>query len=158
MGTTMAWSCFPFEDLNGALLQSVHGTGNQCRQLIWMLYAQNSLRANSHLIPDKNIQCFVERMLSAERSLRNVKSAVNCQVAGALRNGQSIMRSIKRHLYYLTQILPIEPVFLEAKRVIVNGHVIYSRMYERMKKHCGCAVLIEDNRGNYMAFCSILFI
>ena len=43
-------------------------------------------------------------------------------------------------------------VFLEANRVIVNVHVIYSRIYEKMKKHCGCAVLLEDNRGNYMAF------
>ena len=36
--------------------------------------------------------------------------------------------------------------------MIVNGHVIYSEIYERMKKHCGFAVLIEHNGGNYMAF------
>lgn len=68
-GPLWAWSCFPFEDLNGTLLEGVHGTGNQCRQLIWMLYAQNSRRANCHLIPDVTIQQFVERMLSGERRL-----------------------------------------------------------------------------------------
>ncbi|PFX13893.1 hypothetical protein AWC38_SpisGene21989 [Stylophora pistillata] len=61
-GPLWAWSCFPFEDLNGALLESVHGTGNQCRQLIWMM------------------------------------------------------------------------------------------IYERMRKHCRFAVLVEHNGGNYMAF------
>jgi len=84
-GPLWAWSCFPFEYLNGALLESVHGTGNQCWQLIWMLYAQNSLRANCHLIPDKKVQLFVQKMLSGERRLRNVKTASNCQIAGALR-------------------------------------------------------------------------
>jgi len=84
-GPLWAWSCFPFEDLNGALLDCVHGIGNQCRQLIWMLYAQNSLRSNLHLIADKKIQSFAQQMLSGERSLQNVKKAANCQVAGALR-------------------------------------------------------------------------
>lgn len=155
-GPLWAWSCFPFEDLNGALLESIHGTGNQCRQLIWMLYAQNSLRANCHLIPDKNIQCFVERMLSAERSLRNVKSAVNCQIAGALKKW-----TVNNEIYEKASLLLESnnfngPVFLEAKRVILNGYVIYSRIYKKMKKHCGCAVLIEDNRGNYMTFVEYL--
>ena len=49
-----------------------------------MLYAQNSLRANCHLIPDNKIQLFVQKMLSGERSLRNVKTASNCHIAGAL--------------------------------------------------------------------------
>ena len=44
------------------------------------------------------------------------------------------------------------PFFLQAKRIIVNGHVIYSRLYERMKKHCGFAVLVYASGGNYMAF------
>ena len=87
-GPLWAWSCFPFEDLNGALLEHVHGTGNQCRQLIWMLYAQNSLRANCHLIPDNKIQLFVQKMLSGQKRLRNVKTASNCQIAGALRKWQ----------------------------------------------------------------------
>lgn len=151
-GPLWAWSCFPFEDLNGALLESVHGTGNQCRQLIWMLYAQNSLRANCHLIPDKKIRLFVEKMLSGERSLRNVKTASNCQIAGALRTW-----TVKKNIYEQASLLLdlnhiSRPVFMEAKRVIVNGHIIYSKLYEKMKKHCGCAVLIEHNGENFMAF------
>lgn len=151
-GRLWAWSCFPFEDLNGALLESVHGTGNQCRQLIWMLYAQNTLRANCHLIPDKKIRLFVEKMLSGERSLRNVKSASNCQIAGALRRW-----TVKENIFEQASLLlnlsnSSSPVFQEAKRVIVNGHIIYSRMYEKMKKHCGYAVLIEHEGENFMAF------
>lgn len=151
-GPLWAWSCFPFEDLNGALLESVHGTGNQCRQLIWMLYAQNTLRANCHLIRDKQIQSFIERMLSGERKLRNVKTVTNCKIAGALRRW-----TVKSDIYEQASLLldlphVTIPVFQEAKRVIVNGHIIYSRMYEKLKKHCGCAVLIEHNGKNFMAF------
>ena len=151
-GPLWAWSCFPFEDLNGALLESVHGTGNQCRQLIWMLYAQNSLRANCHLIPDKEIQLFVQKMLSGERRLRNVKTASNCQIAGALRKWP-----VKNDIYEQASLLldllcTARPDFQEAKRVIVNGHVIYSRIYEKMKKHCGYAVLIEHDKEKFRAF------
>ena len=151
-GPLWAWSCFPFEDLNGALLERVHGTGNQCRQLIWMLYAQNSLRANCHLIPDNKIQLFVQKMLSGERRLRNVKTASNCQIAGALRKWQ-VKNDIYEQASTLLDLLCIaRPDFQEAKRVIVNGHVIYSRMYEKMKKHCGYTVLIEHNGENFLAF------
>ena len=69
-GPLWAWLCFPFEDLNRALLECVHGTGNHCCQFIWMLYAQNSLPTKCHLISERNMQFFVERMLSGERSLR----------------------------------------------------------------------------------------
>ena len=151
-GPLWAWSCFPFEDLNGTLLESVHGTGNQCRQLIWMLYAQNSLRANCHLIPDKTIQQFVERMLSGERRLQNVKSAANCQIAGALRRWTTNDAIYKQACVLLNSSRIDIPIFQVAKRVIVNGHIIYSRMYEKMKKHCGYAVLVEQNGGNFMAY------
>lgn len=151
-GPLWAWSCFPFEDLNGALLESVHGTGNQCRQLIWMLYAQNSLRANCHLIPDKKVQLFVQKMLSGERRLRNVKTASNCQIAGALRKWPVKTDIYEQASLLLDLLCTTRPDFQEAKRVIVNGHVIYSRIYEKMKKHCGYAVLIEHNEENFMAF------
>ena len=138
----LAWSCFPFEDLNGALLKSVHGTGNQCSHLIWMLYAQNYLQSKCRQISDKNIPVFVEKMLSGDRSVRNVKNAANCQVARALKKW-----TVNNDIYERASILlesnnTSRPVFLEAKRVIVNGHVIYSRIYERMKKHCGFVTLL----------------
>ena len=152
MGTTLGVVMFSFEDLNGALLESVHGTGNQCQQLIWMLYAQNSLRTKCYFISEKNVQFFVEQMLSGERSLQNVKSAANCQVAGALTKW-----TVNNEIYEQASLLldlncTDRPVFLKAKRVIVNGHIIYLRVYERIKKHCVFTVLIEYNGGNCMAF------
>ena len=98
------------------------------------------------------MQFFVEQMLSGERSLRNVKSAANCQVAGALTKWTVNNEIYEQASLQLDSNYTDRPVFLKAKRVIVNGHVIYSRIYERMKKHCGFAVLIEQNGGNYMAF------
>lgn len=91
-------------------------------------------------------------MLSAERRLRNVKTASNCQMAGALRKWP-----VKNDIYEQASLLldllcATRPDFQEAKRVIVNGHVIYSRIYEKMKNHCGYAVLIEHNEENFMVF------
>lgn len=91
-------------------------------------------------------------MLSGERKLRYVKTVTNCKIAGALRRW-----TVKSDIYEQASLLldlphVTIPVFQEAKRVIVNGHIIYSRMYEKLKKHCGCAVLIEHNGKNFMAF------
>lgn len=81
-----------------------------------------------------------------------MKSASNCQIAGALRRW-----TVKENIFEQASLLlnlsnSSSPVFQEAKRVIVNGHIIYSRMYEKMKKHCGYAVLIEHEGENFMAF------
>lgn len=38
-----AWSCFQFEDMNGSILDSVHGTGDVCLQIMWMVQAQKRL-------------------------------------------------------------------------------------------------------------------
>lgn len=33
LGPLWAWSCFPFEDFNGSLLEYAHGTGDVCLQI-----------------------------------------------------------------------------------------------------------------------------
>ena len=81
-----------------------------------------------------------------------MKTTSNCQIAGALRKWP-VRNDIYEQAFLLLDLLCItRPDFQEAKRVIINGHIIYSRMYEKMKKHCGYAVLIEHNGENYMAF------
>lgn len=80
-----------------------------------------------------------------------MKTASNCQIAGALQKWQ-VKNDIYEQASTLLDLLCItRPDFQEAKRVIVNGHVIYSRMYEKMKKHCGYAFLIEHNGENFLA-------
>ena len=34
LGPMWAWSCFPFENMNGVLMESVHGTGDICKQVL----------------------------------------------------------------------------------------------------------------------------
>lgn len=58
--------------------------------------------------------------------------------------------------YYFDLLCITRPDFQKVKRVIVNGHVIYSRMYKKMKKHCEYAVLIEHNGENFMAFIQLV--
>ena len=88
-------------------------------------------------------------MISGERRLRNVKKAANCQIVGALRRWTAIEDIYEQACLLLDLNCIDRPIFQVAKLVIVNGHIIYSRLY---KKHCGYAVLIEHNGGNFMAY------
>ena len=81
-----------------------------------------------------------------------MKSASNCQIAGALRRWTVKEIIFEQASLLLNSSNSSSPVFQEAKRVIVNGHIIYSRMYEKMTKHCGYAVLIEHEGENFMGF------
>ena len=81
-----------------------------------------------------------------------MKTASNCQIAGALGKWQ-VKNDIYEQASSLLDSLSItSPDFQEAKRVIVNGHVIYSRVHKKAKKHCGYAVIIEHNGENFSAF------
>lgn len=91
-------------------------------------------------------------MFFGERSLRNVKSVVNCQVVGVFIKW-IVNSEIYEQVFLLFDLNYIDRlVFLKVKRVIVNRYIIYLRVYERMKKYCGFVVFIEYNGGNYMVF------
>ena len=52
-GPMWAWSCFGFEDMNGTILEFVHGTGNACRQVIirrsmWFFLGTEQLLSSLH--------------------------------------------------------------------------------------------------------------
>lgn len=140
-GPLWAWSTFGFEDMNGTLMDFAHGTGNVCRQLIWMLHAQSRLRCDVNLMENCSIKQFIACMLSTKRQLRSLKKANDCQVAGGTKKVQNLQQPIGEAI---TRILGSDAVWL-VNRIVVNGHVYFSKQYTRMVKRNACVVQFTDN-------------
>ena len=120
-----------------------------------MLNAQNSLRANCHLIPDNKIQLFVQKMLSGERRLRNVKMS-KCQpqtvkLLELYGSGKSKMIFMNKPPHYLTCFV-LQGLTFRKQSVLLSMDMLFIQEYEKMKKHCGYTVLIEHNGENFLAF------
>ena len=50
LGPMWAYSCFPFEDMNGALMKLVHGTGDVCLQILRSLQTLKHLCSDNHYL------------------------------------------------------------------------------------------------------------
>lgn len=86
-GPLWAWSCFPFEDWNSALLQSVHGTGDvtkQCFRLREVQLKLNSLDISS--FAETAVQFYLGEMKTQGRLWFSGKSIGKVYVAGRLQN------------------------------------------------------------------------
>ncbi|WAR08786.1 hypothetical protein MAR_018744 [Mya arenaria] len=76
-GPLWAWPCFAFEDLNGWLLRSAHGTGNVCMQLLSMLHGLKQLKHDASNIADESLKEFTKDMLSSGRRVKTLMQVTN---------------------------------------------------------------------------------
>ena len=120
-GPLWAWSCFPFEDANAMLLQSVHGTGLVTKQVLKQRAGQLALRAN---------QC--EKM-STCKSWKITLSAGNCSIAGGMTPFCLNTSGLDRNLLKKTGIANTENL-LKVQRVIKDGIRFYCQQYTRPQK------------------------
>lgn len=72
-GPLWAWSCFQFEDINDSILDSVHGTGDVCLQIMWMVQAQKRLSLDATYISNPVFKTFVEEMTNTSRKTFTIK-------------------------------------------------------------------------------------
>ena len=83
-GPLWAWSCFPFEDANAAILSSVHGTGDvtqQCikvREIVMGLKCIDLYRVKS---TDKH---FISKLMNPLRSDKDSTQYQNCKISGRI--------------------------------------------------------------------------
>ena len=127
-GPLWAWSCFPFEDSNAMLLQSVHGTGLVTKQVLRQKAAQTALRSSLQRKPKG-------------KSWRISMSTENCDLAGGL-------IPIQKHLLEETIRNKIEQCqlgdVLTGKRIIKDGHKFFSQAYTRVEKRVCHIVLLRN--------------
>jgi len=60
-GPLWAWSCFGFEDMNGTILEFVHGTGNACRQVEFNAREMVHFTCKNSIFMRTRIEDFVAR-------------------------------------------------------------------------------------------------
>ncbi len=84
LGPLWAWSCFPFEDMNGNILDSIHGTGDVCAQILWTVQAQKRVASKLDLISNPRIKAFVKTMTKTKRDVHVTLAVQNCAIAGGL--------------------------------------------------------------------------
>lgn len=125
-GPIWAWSCFPFEDSNADILQSVHGTGLVTNQVLKYKSAQSMLRKT--IKNDANIKNWKIKMRIAD-----------CAVCGGI-NSVPITRleeTIQQKLRQNDDVLNV----LKANRLIKDGVRLYSEEYARTERRI-CYVIL----------------
>lgn len=143
-GPLWAWSAFPFEDSNAAVLQSVHGTGIVLKQIIKFRNVQLSLRRKGVDVVKKD-------------AWKVTTEADNCDIVGVYKPVKpaqlenEVVNSLNLNNGTASECLA------KINRVLVNGKLFYSKEYSRMKKRVCYLVLYKyDKVGaiKYFIWCS----
>ena len=79
-----SWSCVPFEDMNGAVLEQVHGTENVWQQILWTINIQKRLAVDLQYVSNPVFKAFVKKMIKIVRHVKIGPVAENYKIAGGL--------------------------------------------------------------------------
>lgn len=127
-GPLWAWSCFPYEDANAAILQAVHGTGNVTRQIMNIQAAESAI--SSTIQPKRG------------KSWTNIRSAANCVIAGAW---SMFKDTINMNSALLDKIGAKDlTCFKKVLRVQKGNEKFYCQEYTRMNKRISYIVLLSS--------------
>ena len=143
-GPLYCWSAFGFEDINGQLLNSAHGTGDVTLQLLRMKEIHNTLQVlNPTTLPSGKCKEYIISMLERKRAWKGMKLTGICKLAGPF---NPIPKNIeKMHLKQITDItgnLVSDLVIFH--RLVLHQEKYYSKDYTCMKKRI-CYFVLLDN-------------
>ncbi|XP_070537055.1 uncharacterized protein [Ptychodera flava] len=131
-GPLWAWSCFPFEDWNAAVLQSVHGTGDVKKQILQM--RENELKLScvdlSRLQACKG-KSYLKKM--KQRGKFWTSYGKDISISGCLRTVSDLPAEHCQCILEATGLLDMTFV-KKAFRVKLNDNKLYSKEYTRMTK------------------------
>lgn len=129
-GPLWGWSCFAFEDMNGILLRSAHGTGNVSRQLLQTLLVEKKLHSEANAIQNEKLKAFTLDMLSTGKRTKTCQECNDCKLLGKMHEikdeqlGIQVLRITGEDFCSLHKVM----------RIKVNGQLITSKQYTRMQK------------------------
>jgi hypothetical protein len=164
-GPLWSWSCFPFEDWNSALLQSVHGTGDVTRQYMRVREVQMKLYSiNLDGVPKGDSRSYLAKMRNSSKPWSVTNISEDVYTAGALQSCNDLPEDEKLYILNATGCANIH-LLKKSLRVQVNGQKLYSECYTRMKKRICNVVrckngqlrkvlyyLVETDTNNVFAF------
>ncbi|KAH3894855.1 hypothetical protein DPMN_019014 [Dreissena polymorpha] len=141
-GPLWGWSCFAFEDMNGTLLKSAHGTGNVCRQLMQTMLVQKKLHGEAAAIQDDYLREFALDMLSTGRRTKATKECINCSLLGKMHPVDSENLEVGQEVKKYTgkDVCSLQKVY----RIKLNGQLISSKNYKRLQRR-NCHTVLLDN-------------
>lgn len=131
-GPLWAWSCFPFEDNNAVLLQSVHGTRNVTKQLMNYQQAYACLQQKGIRAKKTNLWKVTHR-------------AGNCEISGKLKTfkddelNDDILRKLNVQRESLMELKKVD-------RISRDGKQFCSLQYTRMQRRVCDFLLYGDSK------------
>ena len=125
------YSCFPFEDINGTLLDLFHGTQNVESQIMYSVNIVHNLPKMLECIPTTKYKYFIDKL----RRQRSRSEAALSETGPSFPLGASThMLNISDDIYtkLLTEI-GFRPINIYLfKRISLQGTVLHSVMYSRV--------------------------
>ena len=140
-GPLWAWSCFPFEDLNGILVKSAHGTGNVCYQLLTTMLAHRQVFKEVDLMEDQELKSFTQQMLKKGQHVKEFAPTSSCRIAKCTSVSD---KELTRNIEDFTELDNIDIQKVERIR-LSNGQLITSTHYRKMKKRICYAVSTQND-------------
>lgn len=144
------WACstFGLDDMNVTIMDLTHGTGNVCRQVLWMLHAQSRLRCGIQLMENTALKHFIERMLNTKRGVKNLRTAQGCQIAGGAKKLNGLSQDLLEKINNETT----SQAKMKVLGIVKNGHVYFSTEYSRMVKRNSSVALFENGKIGEIEF------
>lgn len=150
-GPLWAWSCFPFEDANAAILSSVHGTGDvtqQCIKVREIVMGLKCIDLDRVKTTDKH---FISKLMNPLRSDKDSTQYQNCKISGRITAPHRDHKNIDQ-LLLITGATSAANLSI-AHRIQVNGQKLYCKEYSRMKRRVLCSLLCEQNYNEHTVLC-----
>lgn len=132
-GPLFSWSCFGFEDWNAAILQSVHGTGDVTRQVLYHVNAHLQLKKAFERMSSCSEKDYISRMIRLSRQWKISLVATDCTIAGGVTKFLNGRAQHKDLILGATE----EKDFTNLRKVLriqCGKERFYSREYRRLKK------------------------
>lgn len=142
-GPLWAWSCFPYEDMNGHILNVVHGTGNVTVQALKRLHLHKMLKNYCINFKDPYLRKLTKDMLDRSKLPRKLKNYNYCAVAGRLQVLHPSNCEIDGIQAYIPHAECHNQLY-KATRIVKDGRVFFSKDYTRMEKLISHIVLIDE--------------
>lgn len=134
--------------MNGTIMDLTHGTGNICRQVLWMLHAQSRLRCGIQLMENSAMKHFIERILNTQRGVKNLRTAQGCQIAGGAKKFNGLSQDLLEKINNETT----SQAKMKVLGIVKNGHVYFSKEYSRMVKRNSSVALFENEKIGEIEF------
>ena len=132
LGPVWAYSCFPFEDANGTLLELFHGTQNVEMQIISGINKVQSKPSLLSSVTGSKYKDFVERLQPNTRQWKRVSESKS--ILTSVRFGKGCDITLSQAVYSkLVSAIGFPPLNeLSYTIICLNSSVLYSSTYSRV--------------------------